>query len=97
MLYDGIAAESAHVSIDGRATASIIEEKKLPEWAASEAVFCQVSQLGEAGAGHARTQWHASAQHLDLYCRDLSAPRIPEDISGESRVTTQHVLSSCML
>ena len=64
MLYDGIAAESAHVSIDGRATASIIDEKKLPEWAASEAVFCQVSQLGEAGAGHARTQWHASAQHL---------------------------------
>ena len=64
MLYDGIAAEIAHVSIDGRATASIIDEKKLPEWAASEAVFCQVSQLGEAGAGHARTQWHASAQHL---------------------------------
>ena len=64
MLYDGIAAESAHVSIDGRATASIIDEKKLPEWAASEAVFCQVSQLGEAGAGHARTQWHASAQHF---------------------------------
>ena len=64
MLYDGIAAESAHVSIDGRATASIIDEKKLPEWVASEAVFCQVSQLGEAGAGHSRTQWHASAQHL---------------------------------
>ena len=60
MLYDGIAAESAHVSIDGRATASIIDEKKLPEWAASEAVFCQVSQLGEAGAGHSRTLWHSS-------------------------------------
>jgi len=48
MLYDGIAAESAHVSIDGRATASIIDEKKLPEWAASEAAFSQVFQLGEA-------------------------------------------------
>jgi len=39
MLYDGIAAKSAHVGVDGRATASIIDEKKLPEWAALGAVF----------------------------------------------------------
>ena len=47
MLYDGIAAERAHVSIAGRSTASIIDEKAL-FGAASEAAFSQVFQLGEA-------------------------------------------------
>ena len=48
MLYDGIPAERAHVSIAGRSTASIIDAKK--HYSASEAAFSQVFQLGEAAA-----------------------------------------------
>jgi hypothetical protein len=69
MIYDGTAAESAHVSINDRATASIIDEKKLLGEAASEAAVCQIFQLSEAEAGHGRTQWHVSCAAFRLVAK----------------------------